>query len=253
MSKHLAIDFSEYGASFVSLYKSDVIHGHTVQFNSIQVDEIRRILNEAFEKEAFLKADFDEITVSWSSKKSTVVPNNVFAESDHSSIFQLCFGKDTASTDIDYNRISELSIVNVFEIPIWLKSYFVIKFPRVIIQHAGTHLLRKIMDANAFKLKATLVVYHDFFQITLVKHTNLEFYSFFDIESAEDIIYHLMFTLQQKEMTTEKGTIELVPGIGCGESTLSSVADGLARIKDLSGFKVNIEEHLVAKAQQLCV
>jgi hypothetical protein len=253
MSRHLAIDFSGYGASFVSMDKSEVIHAHSVQFNSIQVDEIRRILDEAFERESFLKSEFDEITVSWSSKKSTLVPNNIFAESDHLSLFQLCFGNDSESFDIDYNRISELGLVNVFEIPIWLKSYFVMKFPRVVIQHAGTHLMRKIMDSNAFKLKATVVVYHDFFQITLVKHKNLEFYSFFDVESPEDVIYHLMFTLQQKEMADEKGTIELVPGTGCKASTLASISEGLAKIKDLAGFTVIIEEHLVAKAQQLCV
>ncbi|MFT5780321.1 MAG: hypothetical protein ACI837_003283, partial [Crocinitomicaceae bacterium] len=58
MSRHLAIDFSGYGASFVSMDKSEVIHAHSVQFNSIQVDEIRRILDEAFERESFLKSEF---------------------------------------------------------------------------------------------------------------------------------------------------------------------------------------------------
>ncbi len=253
MSHQLAINVSAIGASFVAISPTGVIQEKTIKFDSIQTDEIKKSLNEAFEKESILQAEFEEITIAWSTPKSTLIPNNVFAESTPKALFHLCFGDITAENDIDYNRIAELSIVNIFEIPLWLKSYFVIKFPRVIIQHTGTHSLRKTMGSNAFKMKATTVVHDSFFQLTLAKHNNLEFYSFFDIQSAEDVIYHLMFTLQQKEMVNEKGIIEIASGIGSSAINLNEIIQGLSKIKDLSGFKVELETHFVAKAQQLCV
>ena len=253
MSRHLAINVSSYGASFVRISAAGSIQKHTLVFESVQADEIKKALNHAFETEALLKLDFSEMTVAWSTQKSTLVPNNVFAESSSKAIYNLCFGDSVSEGDIDYNRIAELSVVNVFEIPIWLKSYFVIKFPRVIIQHTGTHALRKAIGSNSFKLKATAVVHDSFFQLTLVKHNNLEFYSFFDAQSAEDVIYHLMFTLQQKEMVNDKGTIELSPGTGGSNLDLKEISSGLEKIKGLSGFKITIEEDFVAKAQQLCV
>ena len=253
MSRQLTIDISSYGASFVSLTSAGVSQRYSVVFDSLQVDDINKHLNESFEQQSFLTIDYDEITVAWSTNKSTLVPNNIFAESNQTDIFKLCFGEPTPSYEIDYNRIAELSAVNIFEVPLWLKSYFVMKFPRVIIQQSGTHVIRKVMDANAFKVKATATIYNEYFHLTIVKHNNVEFYSFFDVQSAEDVIYHLMFTLQQKEVMSEKGNIELVPGIGCGSNLLSSVESGLLKIKDLAGFKVIIDPDLIPKAQLLCV
>ncbi|MFT5860036.1 MAG: hypothetical protein ACI865_002144 [Flavobacteriaceae bacterium] len=253
MSSQLTIDISNQGVSFVSLTSFAVTQKYSVKFDSIQADAIKNQLNDSFEQQSFLGKAYDEITIAWSTNKSTLVPNNIFAESKPTDIFKLCFGDPTASYDVDYNRIAELSIVNIFEIPLWLKSYFVIKFPRVIIQQSGTHLIRKVMDANAFKLKATATIYNEYFHLTLVKHNNVEFYSFFDAQSAEDVIYHLMFTLQQKEMMSEKGSIELVPGVGCDDGLLNSIESGLSKIKDLGAFKVIIDPDLIPKAQILCV
>lgn len=253
MSRHLTINVSNYGTSFVAISPSGSFQEKTIKFDSLKTDEIKESLNSVFKNEPMLRSDFDEITVAWSTQKSTLVPNNIFAESSPESIYSICFGDNAPDSDIDYNRIAELSVINIFEIPLWLKSYFVIKFPRVIIQHTGTHSLRKAMGSNSFRLKATAVVHDSFFQLTLAKHNNLEFYSFFDVQSAEDVIYHLMFTLQQKEMVSEKGTIEIVPGIGSSTLNLDEIASGLSKIKDLSGFNIVIEKNFIAKAQQLCV
>lgn len=252
MSNHLTIEFCKDAAQFVFL-KGDFVHrSHVVRFSSVHEREIKEQLDTAFREVSFLRDEFDEVTLSLSEKRSTLVPNNVFAESDPYSIFRLCFGKNTSKEEIDYNRISEIGIVNVFEMPVWVKSYFVIKFPRIVMQHEGTHILRKALHSNAFKLKATAVIYENYFQLSIVKHNQLEFYSFFDVQSAEDVIYHLFFVLQQKELV-EKGSIELVKGISGTDSLISEVESGLKKIKDLSQTTVHISPDMVSKAQLLCV
>ncbi len=253
MKKHLAIEFSRHGASFVSLRDSQIDQEHSVVFHGFQAQSVKDILKHAFAEQGFLTADFDEVTLAWNTKQSTLVPNAIFAESDAVSLFQLCFGDQIATDEIDYNRISEASVVNVFEMPTWVKSFFVIKFPRIVLQHNGTHTLRRILDSNAFKLKATLIINEGFFQLSIVKHNQLQFYSFFDSQSAEDVIYHLMFALQQKEMTDEGGLIELVPGMGKDEVFLKDIQTGLEKIRELSKFKVNFVLDFIPKAQQLCV
>lgn len=253
MKSHLAIQLSRNGASFVSLRDSEVVQQCSIEFHGFQSQSVKDNLNEAFLNHSFLASEFDEVTLAWNTSQSTLVPNSIFAESDPVSLFQLCFGTQTATDEIDYNRISEASVVNVFEIPTWVKSYFVIKFPRIILQQIGTHTLRSTLDSNAFKLKATLIINSDFFQLSIVKHNLLEFYSFFDAKSAEDVMYHLMFTLQQKELINENGLIELVPGIGRDEAFLNDIQSGLEKIRELSKFKVNLVSDFIPKAQQLCV
>lgn len=253
MKKHLAITISRHGVSFVSLCDSNIDRQLYVVFHGFNPDLVKETLNQTFSENSFLNDDFDEVTLAWNTKQSTLVPNAIFAESDAVSIFRLCFGDSVDKNEIDYNRISEAGVVNIYEIPLWIKSYFVIKFPSIVLQHLGTHSLRCSLDSNAFKMKATLILNDGFFYLSMVKHNQLQFYSFFDTQTNEDVIYHLVFALQQKELIQEKGTIELVPGADQSEHQLSEIKLGLEKIKDLSGFNITLATDFIPKAQQLCV
>ena len=165
MKKHLAITISRQGASFVYLRDSHLEQQQSVIFHGFNAELVKDILSKTIAESPFLSEDFDEVTLAWNSNKSTLVPNAIFAESDAQSIFQLCFGDQINKSDIDYNRIWEAGVVNVFEIPTWIKSYFVIKFPRIILQHIGTHALRSSLDNNAFYLKATLIINEGYFYL----------------------------------------------------------------------------------------
>lgn len=250
---HLAIQLAEHAIHFVSIRDSIVINESFISFEQDSDAHKKETLNNHFSENSFLTDDFEEITLSWSFKKTTLVPNAIFADSTPTAIFELCYGKESLKHDIDYNRISELSVINVYEIPEWIKHYFVLKFPRIIIQHEGSHIIRKNLSQNAFKLKGTVVLYQGYFNLTIVKHNNLEFYSSFDYQNHEDVIYHLMFALQQKEMTNENGTLEFIAGPGIDNSILEKINKDIARIKDLQKLKVNQPEHFIAKSQLLCV
>jgi hypothetical protein len=253
MGKHLAIEVSRHGASFVALNNAAIEHEQFVMFHLAHANAVKELLDQAFVDHSFLNDAYDDFSLAWNTHQSTLVPNSIFEESNAIDIFQLCFGKEIDKNEIDYNRISEAGVVNIFEIPVWIKYYFVIKFPMIVLQHIGTHVLRSTLDSNAFRLKATLIINQGNFQLSMVMHNQLHFYSFFDAQSAEDVIYHLMFTLQQKEMTAEKGTIELVSGMGQSANFLREVQIGIEKIQALSGFKVNLVADFIPKAQQLCV
>ncbi len=253
MKKHLAISLSRDGATFVSLHDSRIDQEHAISFHGFNVSVVKNQLNEVFGSVSFLGEEFDEVTLAWNTNKSTLVPNGIFAETDANAVFKLCFGDSIDSSEIDYNRFWEAGVVNVFEIPTWIKTFFVIKFPRIVIQHMGTHALRGALDSNAFNLKASLIINESYFFLSMIKHNQLQFYSFFDAQSSEDVVYHLVFALQQKELTEEKGLIELIPGANDLSVSLEEVKEGLEKIKDLSKFNINIENNFIPKAQQLCV
>lgn len=229
----------------VSAYKTEL------SFDSSKDDLIKAQLSKEFESNSIFQQEFDEITLSWSSEKTTLVPNAVFGESNPQAIFKLCYGENEA--DVDYNRISELSVVNIYEIPEWIKRFFVIKFPRINIQHEGSIILRKALNENAFKLKCTVVIYKNHFQLIISKHNELIFYSNFDYQSSEDIIYHIMFVLQQKELLSENGAFEIINGLGINDDVISSVISGFNKISDLKSFTINTPDNFISKAHLLCV
>ena len=251
--QHLAIQITDSSARFVAINNDIIVSSSNLVLQSSDDANKKQEVQSHFENTHFLKNEFDEISVAWATKRSTLVPNVIFSESSPVAIFELCYGKQTNEESIDYNRISELSVINVFEIPDWIKRFFVLKFPRVIIQHEGTHVLRKVMSESAFKTKATAILHKDYFQLTIVRHNNLEFYSFFDFQSAEDIIYHLLFTFQQKELTNQAGSIEFVLGTDADKDILDNIGDHLKKIKDLEQLEVHLPSDYISKSQLLCV
>ena len=251
--KHLAIQIADDSARFVVLKNEIVLNDSSLVFDATNDDQKKQAVSAHFDANSFLSDDYDDVTLAWSTKRSTLVPNNVFAESSPVSIFELCYGKQEVNDDIDYNRISELSIINVFEIPIWIKRFFVLKFPRIVIQHEGTHVLRSVMHQDTFKTKATVVLHKGYFQLTIVKHNNLEFYSYFDYQSHDDVLYHLLFTLQQKELTNEKGFLEFASGADADTTILSGIQENVKKIKDIDQLEVRLPNNFISKSQLLCV
>ena len=116
-------------------------------FTDRQEHRIKEQLREFFDKTGLKLAHFDEHLVSWSAQKSTLIPSNVFSESTPDDLYRLCFGKPLDSGTIDYNRIPEHGIVNLYHLPSWVKSFFVLNFPRSIIYHTLFVLQQKeLMD-----------------------------------------------------------------------------------------------------------
>lgn len=253
MSLHLAIEASPVAIKFTVLKGHFVRDSHAIVIEGNNSSLRKSSIEEQCKALTLLNDDFDEITLSWSNKNSTLIPNFVLNDSDPKSIFSLCFGAETEDFSVDYNRISELGVINIYEIPNWIKSYFVIRFPKVIIQHTGSHTVRKAMNDNAFYLKANIVLFDGYFLLSLVKHNKLEFYSFFDYLKAEDVIYHLTFALQQKELIDEKGLIELAQGIESEKSIIEKIQALKERIGELNKMEVAHSEDFTAKSQLLCV
>ncbi len=251
MSNHLAIQVAIDGIHCAVLKNGISTSNSALLFESSNDDLIKGQLSTEFESNSMYSTDFDEVTLSWSSDKTTLVPNSIFSESSPQAIFELCYGKNEA--DVDYNRISELSVVNVYEIPEWIKRFFVIKFPKINIQHEGSMVLRKVLNENAFKLKCSIIIYRNHFQFIISKHNELTFYSNFEYQAPEDIIYHVMFVLQQKELLTEQGSIELISALGSTNETLGLIQAGFNKINDLKSFTINTPIDFIQKAHQLCV
>lgn len=250
--KHLSIELSETAVRFSSdaygvLKKSEFF------FKDKQDYRYKEQLEEFLIESGMKNQEFDEHTVSWTSQRSTLIPANIFGESDPEKLFRLCYGNDIPKSNIDYNRIPEQGLVNLYEIPMWVKSFFVVKYPRSLIQHAGSHMIRGIFSEPSFKLSSTVLVFSDFFLLSIVKENKLQFYSIFDYQISDDIVYHLMFTLQQKDFLTQNNTINLCPGIGSTLEKVNELADKLRSLQDLKNSAIRVNEDFITNSQKLCV
>lgn len=249
--KQLAIDIHNGAVRFTKLNGSFAIERFEYTFTDRQDYRYKQQLEEFLGQSGLRESDFDHCSIAWSGNQTTIVPANVFNESSKDAIFNLCFGSGHDTHEVDYNRIPEQGVVNIFSMPLWLKSFFVIRFPRVVIQHEGTHLLRGIFNGNTFRLKTTIALHDEFFTLVITRQNQLQFYSTFEYSTTDDVVYYLSFTLQQKEWMEEANEVILSNGAGCS----CDVEELSEKLKKVLGEKVTVsgDEHLVANYQRLCV
>ena len=249
---HLAIEISDKFARFSTFKEGVAINNSSCELGEFKKDAKKERLKDFVQSHEYLNNDFDEVTLSWSTGRTTLVPNNIFAESGDKELFNLCFSKNDDHGEIDYNRIAEISVVNLYQIPLWVKSYFVVKYPRVVLQHEGSHLVREILQ-NAFNLKIILSIKDDSFLLIIAERNELQFYNSFEFQSVEDVLYHLVFVLQQKELTNKEGNLMLIDGVGASQSIIKEFDVQSKKIKDLSELKISTPSAQIAKSQLLCV
>ena len=252
-SNQLTIQLSESKSNFVSLAKDIVINESSVSFQDEPNSRKSEILKKHFLLNDYLNQDFDEVTLSWSNKRSTLVPNSIFSETKPNEIFNLCFGGKSTKYDIDYNRIYQLNLVNIYEIPSWIKHFFIMKFPKIIIQHEGSHIIRQNIFENILDVKVNIIIHDKYFQLIIIANNNLEFYSSFEYQNHQDIIYYLMFTLKQKQMMSKNGQLYLIDSSSNSDNKIiENFKKEIRKINDLK-LLVNVPNYYIAKSQILCV
>src|SRR5688500_12703030 len=111
---------------------------------------------ESLTSSELFKYDFSDFVLTAGTVRNTLVPTTIFNASKPGEIFQLNFTEPIEN--LDYNRIAELDIVNIYEIPMWIKAAFVIRFPRVRIVHRSTVLLKGIFNQSTYSPKLHLFI-----------------------------------------------------------------------------------------------
>ena len=253
LKTHLEFVLSESTFSATLINEETITHLGSITFQGKKEFQIKEQIQQFLESKDLINSEYDDYSLSWSSKLSTLVPMNIFGVSSASEIFQTCFTKEIISNDIDYNRLAELSIVNVYEVPLWVKSYFVIRFPRIIIQHEGSHFLRGIFSNSTFKLGAHIVLHDNYFMLVMVKHNELLFYNQFDYSNEDDVLYYLTFSLKQKQLLGEEGQLFLHKSADTNPDFKNNFLSKVKLLTDLQKMKVMDSEHLSVKYQNTCV
>ena len=135
----------------------------------------------------------------------------------------------------------------------WVKSFFVIKFPRIVIQNEGSFILRSIFKSSFSKSLTIIVIHENSFNLILSNKNELQFYSNFNYLNSDDIIYHVLFSLQQKNMFNENNSISILQGSGANDECIIEVKSKLLKFKEIVDSKVEINKQTILNSHIQCV
>jgi hypothetical protein len=250
---HLVFVLSEHSLNVVEIIDQSVNEIGSIIFEGKKDFQYKEQIQAFLTEKELLNKEYDEYSLSWFSALSALVPMNVFGSSSAKSIFQACFTKEMISNDVDYNRIAELSLVNIFEIPLWVKSLFVMRYPRIVLQHEGSVFLKGIFSNSTFKTSIHIVLHQQHCLILMVKQGNLLFYNTFESMHEEDVLYYLSFSLQQQNLLNENLQLFIYDSIDAPINRKENILNQIKHLKDLQKVSILETDNLQFKYQQTCV
>lgn len=233
------LKYGIYKKSSGALYKYQEIN-----FQAFERDHITSLLTDEE-----LKYDYDSFVLTGGGERNTLIPVDLFNHSKADEIFRLNYAEPI--DNLDYNRIPELGIVNIYELPLWIKSLFVIKFPRVKIVHPSTVILKGIFKQPTFSPKIHVYLEKGSFYLLITAKGKLQYYNRFDQAAVADMVYHILFVLEQKEMDQKKMDV-MVYGVPQNWEHRDEFQGFFANPIKISD-KREQAEHFVLSNQLLCV
>lgn len=209
----------------------------------------REAIEPIFKSEEFFSYDYHSLCAATGGNRSTLIPVDLFNHSKAEDVFKLNY--PAPFDNLDYNRIPEIGIVNIYELPIWMKSLFVIKFPRIKIVHPVTVILKGVFNQPTFSPKMHVILEADSFYFLITSKSKLQYFNRFDYTNIADMVYHILFVLEQKELD-QKGMNLCLYGVRPAWEKLEELQSFFKNPIKLSSNSEEAENFILAK-QLLCV
>ena len=174
--------------------------------------EIDKILSELKKKlKEFNLLNVVKVTLVLNNKLSVLVPNDFFQEDnclDYLKFNSRLIKNDTASSDY----IEELKTHNVYIAYGNITNYLIEKFGSFEYFHYSTVLLKKIHFELSTNKKIIIYVNinKSYLNIIVFKGRELNYSNTFDYESKEDILYFVLFVIEQNKLVNNKTKIKLI-------------------------------------------
>ena len=170
-----------------------------------------------------------------SNKLSCLVPKELFDE--RLSLDYLKFNSKLIENDFASNDyIEELETYNVYLPFVNVTNYLVERFGSFEYYHSSTILLRKILKTTTNDSKTLFFtnIETESFQVIIFKNKNLLYYNDFEYQTKEDILYFLLFVIEQNKEIKSDTKLNILGGISENDKNFNLISQF---IKNIVTFK----------------
>ena len=184
--------------------QSNSVFPDKININEI-LSELKNILNE------FNLLNIIKVTLILNNKLSVLVPKDFFNEEnclDYLKFNSRLLKNDTASFDY----IEEFEAYNVFITYGNVTNYLIEKFGSFEFFHYSTVLLKKLYsDTPKDKIARIYVnINKSYLNIIVFKGKELNYYNTFDYETKDDILYFILFVIEQNKLINNETKMKLI-------------------------------------------
>ena len=161
-------------------------------------------MDEIMRKDAFLNCKYKKVTVVTPAEKSTLVPIQLYDSGKKDEYFSFNYLHDNDS-EIFENKIAAPDAYTVFEISKSVSGSITRRYPNIKpVHHLKPLLSHACRMGKSFKdYYIHLHVEKEFFNLIIIKSTDLRFCNSFSYKNANDILYYVLNVLKNFEINQE--------------------------------------------------
>lgn len=177
------------------------------QTSSNQTMDIH-LFENIVKNEKWLQGNFKSVSCSFSSSKSTLIPSPLFDDQELRSYLSL--HTDLSPTDeVFSNKLIQSPIRNCFAIPHAWSELIVSQFPNTNILNICSTLIEAAIQNNQKRTEIMLHFLGGEFKLVITNGQQLLMSNSFNYQTSEDVIYYLLYVMEQLKLDPNKSVLIL--------------------------------------------
>ncbi|MEE2930996.1 MAG: DUF3822 family protein [Bacteroidota bacterium] len=233
---HLSIEIGlglfSYAILDITNHKYKALVSHDIE--SIDLDENISYISKIYNNTSVLKKSFQSSSLSFAFFSNTLIPYNYFSKEYSMQILE--FNHDIKHTTVLEDKLNLFNTYNVYAIPKPILEMTNTFFPNIQITSKSSILIDYLAKNHTSQnhKKLFLSVGGNYIEIVIFEGEKLLLQNIFNYKTKEDILYYVLFCMQELNLSTEKDSIILLDKIKKNDKLFSLL---YAYIRNISFIK----------------
>ena len=239
----LSIHISLNGLSFciIDLISNEIDFLRTYSLSkNTTPKELLKTLKKGFKENNELSNSFSSVKIIHYNNLSTVVPEPLFDKNN--ALSYLKFNSKILQNDYAaYDEIFNNECVNVYIPYVNINNYIFKMFDSFVYNHYSSIILEKVKlnEKNTITPSLYLNINSNHMELIYFVKNKLIFYNRFDFSTKEDIIYYLLFTIDQLKLNPEEIPLVITGNISEDDDNYKIIYE---YIRNVSTFNSEINQ-----------
>lgn len=193
---HLSIELSKKSISYCIVDKNKY-RCYLLFSQNYESQNLLKILNE----DEFITREFLSKSISFVNFPNTLIPKEFYNEKDKKNIFSVNHSLTNEELVIDELKSK---IINLYAIPNTIFQTVKNVIPEAIIRSNSSILINNFLSLNNLQETMFLFLKDSYINIVVTKGNKLIFQNKFEYQTKEDLLFYVLFSIQQLNFSNEE-------------------------------------------------
>ncbi|MFZ4563253.1 MAG: DUF3822 family protein [Bacteroidales bacterium] len=174
----------------------------------------------------WLKNPYKSIKVAYEGRKCTLIPAQLFDSAEKENYLKLSFPKQEEEQTFS-DHLMPLDSHQVFSIPVSMLNAVRGQYPNIKIVHFSSVLIESIWINYKNRINSNRVFIHireKLFDLMIFDGRQMSYFNTFPFQNSEDVVYYLIFVLEQLNLNPEHIPLVLLGNVEKGSGLFELLA-----------------------------